>query len=513
MQGEFTLVDHLKSQNENRETYIANLLLMIYKYKIKFTLQKRAHILAAALIRNDKDLYAFLFEEYRQDVPLMFRTCQILDSRRYSKQLQRKMLCLKSKKKIDKIKSQIANLQSLGEDVEMSLSKSKIEIFKREWIAKIPSDILAKMALRYPRETWQNILNLLHVNEKEFSVPWFNNYVWKKCGIGGDENTKMDIDVTFVYKYRPSFGFVKSQMKDIPSDVINALADHEDMDIIFHNWDVFSPFSEKIVTRLKTKGTDMLYGDMMRHLQTLPKDSPIFSELCRLAQDRLQGYSRISIDKPVAVLGDASCSMDVAIRTSSVITTILCSLFDAQLHFFRSKDENIENPPRTVLEALELGEKVIARDCTSPAASLEYYYQKGEIIKTFIIVTDEEENTDSPNLHLRFAPLFQKYYQEIYPAKLVFLSFLDRPTDKGRMVPELEQLKVQVQQFKFDSSKPDLRKLDAVLNQLTMQTESFKKELDEFKGKSLSEIRQTFIPSGPCNPPLHSVPLSKCLVQ
>ena len=38
--------------------------------------------------------------------------------------------------------------------------------------------------------------------------------------------------------------------------------------------------------------------------------------------------------------------------------------------------------------------EITATGDTSPAASLWPFYERKEVVKTFIIVTDEEENTD-----------------------------------------------------------------------------------------------------------------------
>lgn len=57
-----------------------------------------------------------------------------------------------------------------------------------------------------------------------------------------------------------------------------------------------------------------------------------------------------------------------------------------------------------------------------------------------------------------FPTLFQKYYQEVFPAKIVFVSFLDNPSSKGRMVTALEQMGIEVILFRLDGRRPDLTK-------------------------------------------------------
>lgn len=110
--------------------------------------------------------------------------------------------------------------------------------------------------------------------------------------------------------------------------------------------------------------------------------------------------------------------MDVAIRTSSIITSVLCCICDAQLRLFRNKDEPIDTPPRTVDDVIRMSKELRANRSTAPAASLAPYYTSKEVIRTFILVTDEEENTpvniDGKCYH--FADLYKnivkKYIQQ-----------------------------------------------------------------------------------------------------
>lgn len=121
--------------------------------------------------------------------------------------------------------------------------------------------------------------------------------------------------------------------------------------------------------------------------------------------------------------------------------------------------------------------KFKAHSCTAPAASLYPYYKRNEIVKTFIIVTDEEENTNyegkNSSKNGLFADIFNKYRTEVYPAKLVFVSFL-RDNKDGFMVRQLKNtipgIEKDIIQFIMSQNNPDLRKLDELLNILSMDT-------------------------------------------
>ena len=91
-------------------------------------------------------------------------------------------------------------------------------------------------------------------------------------------------------------------------------------------------------------------------------------------------------------MGDRSPSMEVAIRTSVIIAGVLTAITSAKLVFF--DDGNIEAPflPKTIPEVLTLATTIDIGGGTAPAASLLPFYLRKEVVKTFILVTDEEEN-------------------------------------------------------------------------------------------------------------------------
>lgn len=52
-----------------------------------------------------------------------------------------------------------------------------------------------------------------------------------------------------------------------------------------------------------------------------------------------------------------------------------------------------------------------------------------------------------------------RYYTEVYPARIVFVSFLEDPKVKGRMVTALESMGIVPLQFRLDARRPDLTKV------------------------------------------------------
>jgi len=88
------------------------------------------------------------------------------------------------------------------------------------------------------------------------------------------------------------------------------------------------------------------------------------------------------------------------------------------------------------------------------------------------MVTDEIENMKYNNEYY-FPNLFLKYYEEVFPAKLVFVSFLANPSSKGRMVTSLENMGIDVLLFRLDGNRPDLTKLDTLLGILSSESSFF----------------------------------------
>ncbi|CAF5133670.1 unnamed protein product, partial [Rotaria sp. Silwood1] len=85
------------------------------------------------------------------------------------------------------------------------------------------------------------------------------------------------------------------------------------------------------------------------------------------------------------------------------------------------------------------------------------------------------------------------YRTEIYPAKLVFISFLRHQHAQGQMYKEFQDANVpDVIQFKFSGERPDLTKIDNLLGLLsTGSSESF----DDHVGKLQNEFQQKDIES------------------
>ncbi|CAF1258574.1 unnamed protein product [Rotaria sordida] len=227
-----------------------------------------------------------------------------------------------------------------------------------------------------------------------------------------------------------------------------------------------------------------------------PDKAKFYSDLLPVAQAQLEKI-KLPLESPVAVIGDASGSMEVAIRTATILSSLLTAICSAKLNFFNDKVFEPAFVPKTLEDVLSLALITQADGSTANAAGLVPYYNAKEVIKTFVMVTDEEENangTIADGSTTRFFELFMKYRAEIYPAKLVFISFLSHQHAQGQMYSQFVNANVpDVLQFKFNRERPDLTKIDNLIGLLsTGSSDSFDNSLDplqvEFEQNGIESV-------------------------
>ena len=92
-----------------------------------------------------------------------------------------------------------------------------------------------------------------------------------------------------------------------------------------------------------------------------------------------------------------------------------------------------------------------------------------------------------------FLDLYKKYHDEVFPAYLVFVSFLADQHAPGKMVAELRQAGFSPMQFKFNASKPDLTKLDKLFGLLSSRTGTFEDQLTKLESDIKSQGLKSFV--------------------
>ena len=502
------LGSHFESYEHSRDEYVRQIVSVFGNTQISknVTLKNKARILVTILHNFDKNAFEQLVTKL--DLPEVVRACEILDSARLIRQLK-KSIPKSSKKKANKLRTKLRLAEEMNESrADLSLTSSRVKVIKT-WVRQLTQEQLVYRALMYPSDGWRRLADLTHLNsEKDFALEWFLPWCFGKelpanNIVNKVKNLTLDNFISVYDEYRLPYEIARLKLKEFGAgnrynrsiqpkirEIYSHIAKVERMETLLWYWDeLHSTTVDKVLAEQlsKLEYVDLSYGKLADLLIKV-ESKPLRDQLIRIAEAKLSTYN-MSLPKPIVVLGDASSSMQVAINTSSIITSLLCTLAKAELHLFRGDDEPIIKPPSDVRSAVEFAQRMRANGCTSPASSLAYYYDRKQVVKTFVIVTDEEENTTSGGRSqwgqsrmfqgepsngqgYMFAPLFKKYCEEVHNANLVFISFTE-PNRDGQMVRDLKEIMGEslfseyVQVYKFNIRNPDLNRLDYALEQMS----------------------------------------------
>ena len=371
-----------------------------------------------------------------------------------------------------------------SEDVGGQTLTGAMARYLRSLIARVPASKLEYFALQLPREPWQELADLTHVNPKTgVQLPWFmprafGEPVPSDTIVHACRHMTAETALAIIKRWRPPYSFVRVHVRfhQLPRECKEEIARYAPMDTcLWWHHELYTPGLDAILAaRIQHDGhlPNLSYGKLMERLLYLSQrhpDSPLIQHLLPQAEQQLRGLD-LQLESPVAVLGDASYSMDVAIRVSVIISSVLCALTEGELRFFNTESTRPLREPRTAADVLEVASTTRADKQTAPAAALEEFYRSKRVVKSFVVVTDEKENVKHNGLY--FHQLFYKYYTEVYPARIIFVSFLE-PNQTGIMAQALRDLGISPLQFSLDARLPDLTKLDSILGLLTAEAAPF----------------------------------------
>ena len=302
---ETKLQDHLDSRDNNYYDYVANLLVLFDEYNIEFTILKLAKILAASFIRRDKYLAKFLLQNERYDLPVILKTCEILDSKRRFDQLNKKTDQIKDKKKLAKHKAILSNLQSLNEGIQMKLTSSKIKFLKENWIQKLPKERLEYMALLFSPKHWKFLIDLMHLKPSDFQLDWFTTYIFtgeypQNSILGKCLNLTAENIKTIIQEYKLPYAYLRIKHKDLlTNEIKNILATYVDLGDIIRFWKEFNTeeITQAILNRLDHDDFNMPYGEMMKRIQMFYEDNTkdhnttlLTNKLLTIAESKLNKF-------------------------------------------------------------------------------------------------------------------------------------------------------------------------------------------------------------------------------
>jgi hypothetical protein len=517
------LIDHYEYQDKQLFETIKDTLVNCFEHGICSQTTK-CRILACALARKDHELIKFLMLSNVYGLKEILRTCFMLDYKRYVNQLKKKLKILeKQKNKPEtKIKKTIKEIdqnekmgQGMGSTDGFSLSGSKLRTIRKAWVQKVPKEVLEYDAMSMPLRQWQRLANMLHIRKEDFQLEWFLEYLFdnskapKDSMLGEFNEIKQDNFIQFVSKYKPPYsslrGMIKMKKLEMTDELKTLIVSYTKLDDVLWYWEELNndDVNKEIIKKIEYgEKIELNYGKLMERLLVIREKGcyQVYKKLIEIAESKLGNY-KINLGNSVAVFGDASSSMDIAIKTSNIISSLLSTLCDSKLHFFNDKDKEVD-PPKNVDEVIEFSNKYKASGCTAPVASLVKYYDAKIIVNTIIIVTDEEENTTTtgnwfatdfgyqtydyqsdddqhtntednfdPAKGYSFSKLMKKYINEVNSdIRIVFITFW-KSTEDGFMVKQLRKdipmIDEKMMQFKMDLKRPDLTKLDKIIYTLS----------------------------------------------
>ena len=503
-----TADQHYDAQEANCGRYIAT-IMACDTYSIEITQNAKARSLAAAFARHDHKLIDFLLNHDKQygfvDV---LKAVTILDSARETRAKEKKIkrLELSGSKikphKLGQIKNDINNLTLLKP--KFGTASGAVARHIRRWAKKFTKEELEFFALFMPVEQWKKLANIVHFNPtKDFQADWFLPFCF---GAEPPKDSLVDkcrnMDATNVNELIEQFDIPYSVLKKFVGNFNDKsklkIAQKQDKldTIIWYYEDLSCPAIDDIIRSRLESGEKLTlgYGKLLERLLMFKdnanglqaqKKLPLFDLIIPIAEQDLKKFIA-TVEAPVSVIGDASGSMSVAIRTATIISSLLTAICSAKLSFFNHGNFYPKKNPLKVADVIDVAFETRAEGSTAPAASLVPYYDGKEVIKTFVMVTDEEENADgttADGARWRFYNLFMKYRETVYPAQLIFVSFLNSQHSAGQMYEEFVRNNVpNVSQFKFDRDRPDLTKLDSILGKLCSNSSStFTSDVDRLE--------------------------------
>lgn len=507
------LTTHLSDYKAEKETYL-NYTNTVFTDKLEAKshgIMYKSRVLFTLLLNTDHVEFSKLYPYL--ELADVLKACEMLDAPRRMRQLQRKLEKDPNSKKLSVLlKKHVDAMNEVlfvdREGRKISFTSTRADMISL-WTRQIPASKLEYMAMMFDTTQWRRLADLCHFDPvSEFKLDWFLRFcfgdpapedsvvhAWKNLNLDTFHEiyakfyspdftyeiirTKIDLKQTVMsswgwYGTRPASD--SPEVAALKDRIRETVIEKEGMTTVLWYWDeLVTPRNiANIVVRLrKEKNVNLSYGKIA-DIISKTDDKEILSELVSLAERKAEQFSLSKECEqrvcPVAILCDASSSMEVAIKTSSIITSLLTCATNASLDVFGSDNLHIKNPPRTVEEGVKFGKEMKTRGCTCCASSIGHYYDRKQLVNTFIIVTDEEENTKYKNQ--MFDDVYLKYINEINPARLIFISFSNPNSDalmvrnlRKRMDPDVFASLVSV--YKFDVKNPDMNRMDLVLRDLS----------------------------------------------
>jgi hypothetical protein len=491
--------DHRNAQDQHKTAYTATLLALLER-RVALPAAAKSRILASSWARRDYELPALLFDKHADQfgVADVVKALAMLDCERVRKQARARLDALK------RANAAAAKISAAREALENALAREACGTLSgasrkriKQFIHTIPVAMLEFNLLNFPTKLWKELADTLHLKPSDFQLSWFLSTVFgaEPPVDGGGliaacmQLTADNVDATLA-KFDVPLSFLRTKLGAgcLKAPQRARVAEYTALSqLLWFYSELQCDATDKIIVAKLNAGEDpeLGFGKLIDIILSLKADSPLRAALMPVTE-RVRASLALPLDGKVLVIGDASSSMAVAVKTATIISGFVASLCEADrcnLRFFTSVLVKPPYVPKTLEQILDVASKITASGMTTNAAGLYDVYKAKERYTTIMMVTDEDENGKVDNMN--FGELYEKYCAEVCPAKLVFVSFLSA-TDKGRMYEQLQrgrpaQRTDRVVQLRLDRQRPDLTRLDALLGMLSSESESFAADVEKLK--------------------------------
>ena len=506
-----TLKDHadtIASDPTAAAAYAKEALEMV-KNGVEMTSATKVRAAAFCWKSGQVDATDFLISDMK--VSELLSLIKMLDCKRQVNALDKKLAKVKRADRRKELNAQRRQLEVDMIPLEGPSATGALMKRVKEWAKKIPADKLEFYLLNFSTDPWRQLADLAHLHSKDFQLDYFLPVVFGGEPPVGTIHYAMaqckDVkDLPRILKEHPvlatCFSFLRNQYgRNMTPEVKKVLLSTIPLEeVVWWFEDLDCAGADDILKARLEAGegfTDITgrdranFGKLMERLLLFRKRS--FGKLLVPYAQKLLSELVIKTNKKVAVFGDASASMQVAVNSATIIGSVLCSCLDASLSFFDNKCYDGPCVPRSVEDVLLVTDKVRANNATAPAACLWPFLANKVPVDLFIVVTDEEENTTydgkwSREKEKMFVGLFERYLKEVNPsASVFFVSFLKSTTTNGQMVEDFNKtgLGEKCKQFRFDPTRPDLSKLNALIAEIAEDTQAEENETIDLKDLSL----------------------------
>jgi len=459
-------------------------------------------------------------------LPVLCQAIKILDARRLAKSVAKRAnvsICNLSHEGSHDCVSQTYRLtraekkqraarsrcnELLKEASTSSLSGSVVKILK-SWVKNLGEKELEDLTTRWDLSTqlWKDAADALHISKHDLALPWFLEFVHGKpapagtrahhCASAMSDKEGLSKLMALVPDVPYQFLRQKFDRETLSSDPLikaKIAEEAESVDVLLWYWEELecADVDATIIERLKKGEIPSLgVGKLMERLMAI-SSKPVTNALMPVVERKLSDL-RALLTPPVHVSGDSSASMDVAIKTSTIISSLLSVVMPGSnsLNFFSGFPLFAAHVPQTIGDVLEVSRCMKATGTTACAASLYPLLECKKKVNWVILCTDEEENESYRGM--RFHEVLLQYKDKVNPKVGVVLVSFRNGQEVGPLEKQIvDACRMQPIVFRFNGDRPDLTKLEALFQTLALTNMSTMSHCVQHMQKLLMENQGSF---------------------